>query len=148
MGDNIHTITLRREDGFRFRASFDSVPAAPALVFDEPAPLGSDTGPNAADVLGAAVANCLSASLLMCLQKSRASVEGLTTEARVRIERNDKGRLRIAGIDVTIAPALGPEDQAKLDRCSGMFKDFCTVSASLEAGFPVTVTVTPESGRA
>jgi uncharacterized OsmC-like protein len=142
MGDtNIHKVTVTREEGFRFRATFDSVPGAPALVFDEPAPLGTNTGPNAADVLGAALANCLSASLLLCLQKSRTTVHGLTTEARVRIERNERGRLRIGGVEVTITPAIGTDDHDKVERCRALFKDFCTVSASVEGGFPVTVTV-------
>jgi organic hydroperoxide reductase OsmC/OhrA len=142
MGEsNIHKVTVTREEGFRFRATFDSVPGAPALVFDEPVPLGGNSGPNAADALGAALANCLSASLLMCLQKSRATIRGIAAEASVRVERNERGRLRIAGVEVTIAPAIGAEDQDKLERCRGLFKDFCIVSASVERGIPVSVTV-------
>ena len=137
----LHRATVTREEGFLFRAEFDASPGAPPLRLDEPPPLGQAKGPNAADVLAAAVGNCLSASLLMCLQKSRADVSGLTTSATVRMERNEAGRLRIAGIEVEIDAALGTGDAAKLERCRGLFEDFCTVTASVRQGIPVHVTV-------
>lgn len=61
--DRSTTVRLTLEDGYRFRADFG--PDLPALVMDEPAPLGSGSGPNAAALLGAAVGNCLGASLLI-----------------------------------------------------------------------------------
>lgn len=137
----LHRATVTREEGFVFRAAFDAAPAAPPLHIDEPPPLGQSRGPNAADLLAAAVGDCLSASLLMCLQKARAEVSGLTTTATVRMDRNEKGRLRIAGVDVEIAAALGPDDAAKLERCRGLFEDFCTVTASVRQGIPVHVTI-------
>jgi uncharacterized OsmC-like protein len=138
-GSAVHRVHVTRRSNFEFDVRFDSVPAPPALIVDEPAPLGQGNGPNAADLLAAAVGNCLSASLLMCLQKSRADVRSLSAEVTARIERNEKGRLRIAGIDVEIAPELGPEDAAKLERCRGLFEEFCTVTASIRQGIPVEV---------
>lgn len=137
----VHRVTVTRGEGFRFDVAFDAAPAAPNLVMDEPAPLGEAAGPNAADLLCAAVANCLAASLLLCLQKSRAQVARLSATATARIERNEKGRLRILGIDVQVDPGLGPDDGPKLDRCLGLFEDFCIVTASIRQGVPVNVQV-------
>lgn len=137
----VHRVTVTRAEGFQFDVAFEAAPAAPNLVMDEPAPLGAAAGPNAADLVCGAVANCLAASLLLCLQKSRAEVTRLSATATARIERNEKGRLRIVGIDVQIDPALGPGDASKVDRCLGLFEDFCIVTASIRQGIPVTVQV-------
>lgn len=136
----VHRVKATRAEGFRFEVSFDAAPSQRVLM-DEPAPLGEAAGPNATDLLCAAVANCLAASLLMCLQKSRASVESLTATATATVARNDQGRLRISRIDVEIAPELGPDDAAKLERCRALFEQFCTVTASLRQGVPVEVTL-------
>lgn len=142
MGESVlHRATVTHDEGFQFRAEFDAAPEAPPLRMDEPKPLGQASGPNAADLLAAAIGNCLSASLLMCLQKSRAEIAGLSSTATARMERNEKGRLRIAGIDVEIAAALGADDGPKLERCRGLFEDFCIVSASVRQGIPVHVTI-------
>jgi len=39
---------------------------------DEPEPMGGNSGPNACKVLAATIGNCLTASLLFCLQKAMA----------------------------------------------------------------------------
>jgi hypothetical protein len=51
-----HTrVRLARD--YEFVAEFPDLPTTPApLVLDEPAPLGSDRGPNAAALIGAAIA--------------------------------------------------------------------------------------------
>jgi uncharacterized OsmC-like protein len=108
---------------------------------DEPAPLGGSAGPNATDLLAAAVGNCLAASLLLCLQKSHASIETMSATVTAHIDRNDRGRLRIVGLDVDIDPRLGADDAAKLERCRGLFEDYCMVSASVRQGIPIDVRV-------
>ena len=65
---------------------------------------GDDRAPNAAAVLAAAVGDCLAASLAFCLRKVRIAPEGLTARVKARVERNEQGRFRIAGIDVDIEP--------------------------------------------
>jgi hypothetical protein len=44
---------------------------APPLRIDEPPPLGEERGPDAAALLGAAVGDCVAASLVFCLRKAR-----------------------------------------------------------------------------
>ena len=136
-----HTVTLKFEEGYRCRATFESLPGAPEVVLDEPPPLGNATGPNALDLLAAAVGNCLAASLLFCLKKSRADVAGLAAKVTTHTSRNDAGRLRISHIDVALDPSVGAADSAKFDRCAGLFEDFCTVTASIRDGVKVNVSL-------
>jgi uncharacterized OsmC-like protein len=133
-------LTLTRGDEFQFVVEFDGAKMAD-LLLDEPAPLGADEGPNAARVLGAAVGNCLSASLLFCLKRARVNVEGMRTEVHGRIARNDEGRFRIDGIGVRIVTAIPPEDQDRVNRCLGVFEDFCIVSGSVRQGIEIDVEV-------
>ncbi len=140
-----HHVTLRLDDDYRFRATFDDVAGVPAIAFDEPAPLGAGTAPNAAAVLGAAVGNCLAASLAFCLRRARVEVHGLVVHVSTRVSRNERGRYRIEGIDVELDPAVA--ESAKLARCEELFEDFCVVTASVRQGIPVNVSVTG-AGRA
>jgi organic hydroperoxide reductase OsmC/OhrA len=136
-----HTVTLKFEEGYRCQATFESVPGAPQIVLDEPPPLGGAGGPNALDLLAAAIGNCLAASLLFCLKKSRADVGGLSARVTTHSGRNDAGRLRISHVDVEISPAVAPADAARFERCAGLFEDFCTVTASIRGGVQVNVSV-------
>jgi organic hydroperoxide reductase OsmC/OhrA len=128
----------------RFLADFEDDKMAP-LLLDEPAPLGEGTGPNASRLVAAAAANCLAASLLFCLRKSRVDVKGLHAEVEARLARNEKGRLRIGGLSVTLRPELGGSGAASggapLGRCLELFEDFCLVTQSLRQGIPVDVTI-------
>jgi organic hydroperoxide reductase OsmC/OhrA len=92
-------------------------------------------------VLGAAVGNCLAASLAFCLRKSRVAVDGLTAHVTTHVAKNDHGKFRISGIDVELAPELDAANQAKFDRCEHLFEDFCIVTQSVRQGVPVNVTV-------
>jgi organic hydroperoxide reductase OsmC/OhrA len=109
--------------------------------FDEPAPLGGGRAPNAATMLGAAVGNCLAASLAFCLRKSRVEVDGLTAHITTHVAKNDQGKFRISGIDVELAPEFDAANQAKFERCERLFEDFCIVTQSVRQGIPVNVTV-------
>ena len=142
--ERAYHVTLRLAHDYQFVAQFDDVPKAAPLTFDEPEPLGANRGPNGAAVLGAAVGNCLAASLAFCLRRSRVDVEQLTARVTTHVVRNDKGRYRIGSIDVELEPVLGAD--TKLERCEGLFKDFCTVTASVQQGFPVHVAL-KESSR-
>ncbi len=136
-----HTVTLKFEEGYRCRATFESVPGAPQVVLDEPAPLGNATGPNALDMLAAAVGDCLAASLMFCLKKSRADVTGLAATVTTHTSRSEGGRLRISRIDVALEPSFADADSAKFERCATLFEDFCTVTASIRQGVAVNVSL-------
>ncbi len=133
--------TVRFTRGYEFVAHFDDADGLPSIFFDEPPPLGAGLGPNAAAVLGAAIGNCLSASLVFCLRKARLDVLDLTTTVVTHVTRNDQGRFRISGIDVEITPQLTGPDNARFERCEALFEDFCTVTESVRQGIPVNVKV-------
>lgn len=135
------SIRIERVEGFEFRVQFDK-PNHPDLLLDEPPPLGHDAGPNPARLLAAAVGNCLAASLLFCLQKAGARAEGMRADVRVKIARNERKRLRIGGIEVTLRPRVAG---AALEGCLPSFEDFCIVTQSVRDGLDVQVKVEPES---
>jgi organic hydroperoxide reductase OsmC/OhrA len=136
-----HRITIRFIRGYEFLAEFEDADGLPSVLFDEPPPLGDGVAPNAAAVLGAAVGNCLSASLIFCLRKVRLEVLDLTAHVVTHVTRNEKGRFRISGIDVELKPQLSTADSARFERCEGLFEDFCVVTESVRRGIPVNVTV-------
>jgi len=136
-----HRVTLRLTRGYEFVAEFDNADGHPPIFFDEPPPLGAGLAPNAATVLGAAVADCLSASLVFCLRKVRLDVVDLTAHVVTHVTRNEKGRFRVSGIDVEINPVLSQADAARFKRCEGLYEDFCVVTESIRHGIPVNVTI-------
>ena len=138
---NDHHVTIRFAGGYEFVAEFPDIAGTPTLRLDEPPPLGESEGPNAAAVLGAAIGNCLSASLLYCLRKVRMEPCDLTANVVTHVGRNDSGRMRVTGVDVTLSPSLLEMDRDRLDRCNRLFEDFCTVTESVRRGIPVSVTV-------
>lgn len=135
-------VSLEQRERFRFDVAFDD-PTWPTLLLDEPVPLGDGTAPNASRILGAAIGNCLAASLLFCLQKSRVPVAGLRAEVRGEMIRNERGRLRIGAVEVTLAPTLDGVPPERMARCLDLFEDFCVVTQSVREGIDVRVRVDP-----
>jgi uncharacterized OsmC-like protein len=135
-------VSMKRENDFVFKVDF----GLDGLDFkmDEPEPVGGDTGPNASKVLAAAIGNCLTASLLFCLNKARAEVGGIETKVEGKMRRNEKGRWRIAEINIDISPEINTEEfGSQYERCNKLFEDFCIVSKSIEEGIPINVEVNP-----
>jgi len=109
---------------------------------DEPSPLGASKGPNAARVLAASVLNCLSASLVYCMSKSKISVKRMSGEAEPLISRNKEGYWRVVGVNVSLYPELEANpDQTRLKRCLEVFENYCVVTGAVRSGFKVDVKV-------
>ncbi|MCP4407088.1 MAG: OsmC family peroxiredoxin [Gammaproteobacteria bacterium] len=140
------TIHLEHLEDYEFKVKFDWGSADDVLM-DEPAPLGRRAGPNASRMLAAAAANCLSASLMFCVSKSEVPPQSMKTSAICKLVRNEKGRLRVGGMEVKLSVAAGIEQSARLKRCLTLFEDFCVVSASIRQGIPLAVTVENEAGE-
>lgn len=139
------SVTITRQDKYRFVVDFG--PDIATAVADEPPPLGGGDGPSPQQLLAAAVANCLSASLVFAHGKFKDDPGAVTTTAVCRIGRNETNRLRVIGIDVTITLGVAPESLGHLDRALAQFEDFCTVSQSVRAGIPLAVTVRSPDGH-
>lgn len=138
------SVTITQKQNYQFLVDFGE--AMPSLLADEPAPLGQGEGPAPTHMLLAAVANCLSASLLFSLQKFKQDAGGITTKATCTVDRNENNRLRVQQIDVTIQLGKEGAELAHLDRVLGQFQDFCTVSQSVQTGIPIKVSVTDGKG--
>ncbi len=143
MSDMEFTVTLTRQQDYRFNVQFD-LAGVPDLQLDEPAPLGAGAGPNATRLLAAALANCLSASLLFCLGKFKQDPHGITAHVTGKMTRNEQGRLRVGGIDVDIRLE---QEVERLDHCAAQFEGFCVVTDSVRKGIPVSVRVLDSAGQ-
>ena len=138
------SVTITRQDKYRFLVDFGA--GMPTSVADEPAPLGADGAVAVAPVGG------LHCELPLREPSFRArEVQGrpgrLTATAACRFGRNDKNRLRVVGIDVTLTLGVAPETLGHLDRALAQFEEFCTVSQSVKAGIPFTAVVLAPDGR-
>jgi len=138
-------ISLEQVSGYEFRVRFDDT-AMPDLLTDELPPLGAGAGPNPSRMLAAAVANCLSASLLFALRKYKNDPGQLAAKARATLARNEQGRWRVARIAVDLDLGQAEADLAHLDRALAQFEDFCTVTQSVRQGIAVDVSVRDGSG--
>jgi uncharacterized OsmC-like protein len=138
-------LVLERQQGFEFKTTFDW--DVDTLLLDEPEPLGGGKGPNASRLVGAAVGNCLSASLLFCLEKAKQSVKSIRTEVKGSIERNERKRLRLAGFDVHITIDIAASEPERVSRCIELFEDYCVVTASVRKGVEVNVIVSDVRGN-
>jgi uncharacterized OsmC-like protein len=132
-------LNLEQLEGYEFKVGFDKA-SFPEWHTDEPPPLGKDAGPNPARVLAVAIANCLAASLVFCLSKKGAKVQGVKAKVQVETVRNEQKRLRIGAVNVTIQAPVDRESKA-LMACLDTFEDFCVVTQSVRAGMKVNVNV-------
>jgi organic hydroperoxide reductase OsmC/OhrA len=140
------TIHLEHLEGYEYKVKFDW-PQASEIIMDEPAPLGQQRGANASRLLAAALGNCLSASLLYCMSKHEPPEKASRTTVTCRMIRNDKGRMRVGGLEVKITLGGDLTQSERLKRCLHLFDDFCVVTASVRDGIPVQVQVVNEAGE-
>ena len=138
------TVTITRQSGYQFLVDFGD--AIPPVIADEPAPLGEGSGPAPDHLLLAAVANCLTASLLFALQKFKQDPGALQATATAEMGRNEANRLRIVGIQVALELPKPSAELEHLDRVLAQFEEFCTVSMSVRQGIPIAVRVTDSHG--
>ena len=138
------SVTITRQSGYQFLVDFGH--ALPTLLADEPAPLGEGTGPAPDHMLLAAVANCLSASLLFALQKFKQDPGTLVATATPVMGRNAEMRLRIEAINVKLELGQAATDIEHLERVLDQFEAFCTVSMSVRAGIEINVQVQDGAG--
>ena len=136
------TVNMKLESGFRFvsQAGEDGVPHGKPYVSDEPNPVGEASGPATPALLGSAIGHCLSASLLETLRKSGVDVAGFETDVTAVVKPNEDGLPRIDHVDVLLRPAVS-KAEAGVERCAGVFENYCTVSSSLKKGIDICVQV-------
>jgi len=137
-------VTITRQSGFQFLVDFG--PNIATMLADEPEPLGQGSGPAPNHMLLAAVANCLSASLVFALQKFKQDPGQLKATATPEMGRNADKRLRIVGINVMLKLGRPAAELEHLDRVLAQFEEFCTVSMSVRQGIAIEVQVQDATG--
>lgn len=144
MSDPQFTFTLEQQDDYAFLVRFDN--DLPALLTDEPPPLGKHAGPNPSRLIAAGVANCLGASLLFALRKFKNNPGKITATVTARMERNEQKRLRIGRMDVALRFTAAAAEMEHLGRILEQFEEYCVVTQSVQSGFPVGVSVYDGTG--
>ena len=133
------TVRLAQRHDYQFEVAFGA--DVPALVGDEPPPLGQGAGPSPIQLLASAVGNCLSSSLLFALRKFKQQPGSMSAEVTAEVGRNAEGRLRVLGITASLTLGAPADTIEHLDRVLGQFEAFCTVTQSVGQGIPVRVQV-------
>jgi uncharacterized OsmC-like protein len=137
--EKIFEVSMKRNERFQFSIDFGM--SNVNLLMDEPEPVGNGMGPDAKNIIAAAMGNCLSASLLYCLEKGRAEVGDIKTDVKGVMRRNGEGRWRIVEFTVDIYPDIEGKFESQFNRCLDIFEDYCTVSQSIQEGIPIKVNV-------
>jgi uncharacterized OsmC-like protein len=132
-------VQLQQKKDYQFDILFGG--GVPAVMGDEPQPLGEGKGPSPVQLLAAAVGNCLSDSLLFALRKFKQSPEPMRCEVVAEVGRNKEARLRVLNIQATLTLGVPAASLAHLDRALEQFESFCTVTQSVGLGIPVKVNV-------
>lgn len=134
------SITIDQVQDYQFLVKFDK-PQGAELHTDEGPPLGKDAGPNPSRMLAAAIGNCLGASLMFACGKSGVKLSRVHADVNVQIVRNEKRRLRVGRVQVSIDPGFTGDEAAKAKSARDVFEDFCTVTQSIRDGIAVEVKV-------
>ena len=138
------TVELVQQEDYRFDIQFGG--AAPNLIGDEPAPLGTGSGPSPVQLLCAAVGNCLSDSLLFALRKFKQAPEPLRATVVADVGRNPEGRVRVLRMDATLTLGVPAAQLEHLDRVLSQFEGYCTVTQSVGQGIAIVVKVLDADG--
>ena len=136
------SVQLTLLEGYVFKVDFGDMGD---ILTDEAPPLGNGEGPDPARLVGAAVANCLCASLLFALRKAKEQPGGVSAVVTGDMERQD-GRWRIGRLDVKLQVENAQALQ-QLPAVLEKFEDFCIVTQSIRQGIPVNVEVVDQDGK-
>ena len=137
-------IRISQTSDYKFEVDFGA--AMSPIMADLPPPMGKGSAPSPEHLLLAAVANCLSASLLFALRKFKQNAEGIKTTISCTVERNEQKRVRVTQINAKIDLGKAAAEFEHLERILAQFEDFCTVSQSVQAGIPLQVQVVDGEG--
>lgn len=133
------SVSLKQQQDYRFEVIFDE--HMPVLISDEPAPLGTGTGPSPVQMLCAAVGNCLSDSLLFAFRKFKQVPEPLHCVVTAEVGRNPENRLRVLNMNARLELGVPANELEQLERVLGQFEAFCTVTQSVGLGIPIAIEV-------
>lgn len=142
MTDNI-SVTLTHKKDYRFEVDFNE--SFKGFVSDALKPSGESCGPAQSHMLLAAVANCLSVSLVYSL--NRAGIDGgnIVTKAMLDICKKD-GVTRIGKINVAITTEKSEEQMQGMEAVLSGFENISAISRSVLEGIPIETHVFDRKG--
>lgn len=123
MSESTQSVSLSQVQDYQFEVGFGT--PGPALLADEPPPLGHGAGPSPVQLLAAAVGNCLSASLLFALRKFKQAPEPLSCTVQADVGRNAEGRMRVLGMTARLMLGVPATSLEHLDRVLATFETYC-----------------------
>lgn len=144
MSEDSVSVHLKQQKDFQFEISFGE--NLPTILGDEPPPIGEGKGPSPAQLLAAAVGNCLSDSLFFAIKKYKGNPEPIQCHVTATIGRNEQNRLRIVKMNADIQLGTHATELDHLDRVLSKFEEFCTVTQSVGQGIPINIEVTDAGG--
>jgi uncharacterized OsmC-like protein len=144
MSDELVRVELVQQADYRFDTRFGG--DVPAVLTDEPPPLGSGLGPSPVQLLCAAVGNCLSDSLLFALRKYKQAPDPLRCSVEAQVGRNSEGRLRVLALQARLHLGVPAAQLQHLDRVLSQFEAFCTVTQSVGQGIAISTEVRDADG--
>ncbi|MDT8997705.1 OsmC family protein [Paucibacter sp. APW11] len=145
MSNETISIELKQRENYHFSAEFGA--GIPALSCDEPVPLGTGLGPSPVQLLAAAVANCLSDSLLFALRKYKQAPEPLSCRVSAEVGRNEAGYVRVLAMQAQLQLGVPAAQLQHLERVLETFEKYCTVTQSVGQGIPISVQVSDSLGQ-
>jgi uncharacterized OsmC-like protein len=137
-------VSFQQLADYRFEVPFDE--GIPTITSDEPAPLGKGTGPSPAQLLCAAVGNCLSDSLLFAFRKFKQTPEPIHYEVQATVGRNEQGRVRVLRMNAKLKLGVSASQLEHAERVLSQFEEFCTVIQSVGQGIPIHTRVKDAHG--
>jgi uncharacterized OsmC-like protein len=138
------SVEIKQHRDYQFASTFG--PGVPALLSDEPEPIGKGAGPSPVQLLAASVGSCLASSLFFALRKYKQAPEPISVITEPSVGRNEQNRLRIQRMKVKLSLGVPASGIEHLERALAQFEDFCTVTQSVRAAFPVDVEVYDSTG--
>jgi uncharacterized OsmC-like protein len=145
MSNTTITVSLTQQQDYRFLIEFGG--PVPAVVGDEPPPLGAAAGPSPVQLLTASVGNCLSDSLLFALRKFKQAPEPIRTQVVAEVGRNAEGRLRVLSMAAELHLGVPAAQLEHLQRVLDTFEQYCTVTQTVAAAVDITVRVFDSTGQ-
>ncbi|HTW77570.1 MAG TPA: OsmC family protein [Thermoplasmata archaeon] len=147
MPPDLPSAELTQVEHYEFSVAFPGASYA-ALRVDEAPPTGGDAGPNPVRTLAVSVGHCMSSTFVNTCERAHVPIAPIRTTVRATVGRNEKGRMRVTGLEVEIFTApLDPADRSRFEHCVEVFPDFCTVSGAVRAGIPIAHRVAPGDAR-
>lgn len=142
MENQATVVNLKLIEGYKFEVDFGDFGN---ITTDEPEPLGNGEGPSPSQLLAAAVANCMAASLMFAIRKYKGDPGPMRATVATTTERVD-GRLRVTHIDVDLRLGNPAIELPQLDKVLSQFEDFCVVTQSVRQGIEITAKVHDSTG--